>query len=272
MTNVTDIWLFVQTSEGSNASLNLTINRTVGGPVVLATDGQHTSTNGIKTPGTTAQFIWQQGGANWPVGALTRSNLASFTLGITGPHAADAWMPNAIRVIYRCDTGANSLGPQDPKWPTMQYFSSDPSARGARASWPLSWNPDPIVAFDSGGITEARLKPSDSATYQFQVTNLLTTTIDGIVLGLQYNEQEYAREGVTFGVGTGEHGMPEINVAASIPPGGSTPVSFAISTSNARPRTYSFNVKLLGLSAAWDAIASFRRSADKPHEFTVVSS
>jgi hypothetical protein len=278
MSKVTHMWMFVQTSTvtgaGTSASLNLTVNLKSGNALVLATKSQQKDTNGITTAGTTAQFSWKDGGAGWPLGALTSSNLASFTLGITGETAADAWVPSAIWVVYRSDTDAYSLGPHHPNWPTTQCFSSQPSdcSGNAKQIWPLSWSQlDPIVAFAAGGITEVQLEPSESATYQFVVSNVSSaTTIDSMVLGLQYDQPQFTADGISFGVAVGSSGLPEINVTASVPPGGSIPVSFAIYTSNAKVRNYTFGVKLLAVSAAAGANSSLY--VDKPHAFTVVAS
>lgn len=277
MSNITQIWLFVQTSSGTTANLALIVNRTTGNPLALFTQSQQGSTNGITTAGTTAQFSWKEGGAVgsfWPVGMLTTNNLASFTLGIAGSNTDDAWIPSSIWVVYRTDTGAYTLGPQHPSWPQNQCFSSQTSDCGGKAkpTWPLSWNQlDPIVVFDAGGITETQLEPSESATYTFVVSNVsLTTTISSMVLGLQCDLAQFTADGVAFGVAVGSSGLPEINVTALIPPGGSTPVSFAIYTTNAKVQKYTFGVKLLGLTAATGENSSL--SVDKTHAFTVVAS
>lgn len=288
MSNVTNIWLFVQTSAktgaGTTASLNLTVNRTAGSaPLVLATKDQQKDTNGITTPGTSAQFSWKEGGTGWLAGALTSSNLVSFTLGITGSTAAaaDVWIPSAIWVVYRSDTDsekatdkdAYSLGPQNPIWPSAQCFSSKTSECNGKAkpTWPLPWTRlDPIVTFDAGGIAEAQLETAESATYQFVVSNVSLATISGMVLGLQYDQQQFTADGVTFGVPLGSSGLPEINVQASVPPGGSTTVTFAIYTINAKVGKYTFGVKLLGLTA--EAGGSSSLYVDKTHTFTVVES
>jgi hypothetical protein len=278
MSNVTNIWLVVQTASGSEGNLNLIVKRTSGADIVLPTVAQQTATNGvtingITNAGTAALFSWKQGVTPWTLGAITSDNLVSFELGITGPRADDAWRPSAIWVMYLTDTGAYSLGPQNPNW-DGSCFSSQVADCGntAKQKWPLPWNQlDPIVAFDAGAIAEARLEPKESARYNFKVSNLSpTVTINNVVLGLKYNKEQFDAAHVYFDVAAGSSGLPEINVPALIPPGGSAVVSVPMSTREATLGSYTFDVQLLALTAI--AGETSKLYVDNNHKFTVVAS
>lgn len=273
MSNVTDIWLFVQTSTVPNAfskaSLQLNVN---GTNVKLPTASQQTSSNTLNLSGASAQFHWSQNSSNWPAGAITTNNLTGFTLQIVGANADDMWIPASIWVVFLTDVGEYVLGPQYPTWNSSDCFSTQSSdCENANSQWPLlNWSQSaPIVEFTSGGLTEQHLEPSETATYQFYIMNLSKAmTINNMVIAIKYDQELY--NGVTIDVGVGPSGYPEIIVQGPLPPGGSIPQTFDITTSNATPQTYEFNLLLLSWEVSTATSEITELYVDKAHQFTVV--
>ena len=279
MSNVTDIWLLVQTSPVANsdstASLQLNVN---GTSVKLTTASQQNSkqnpNNGINKTGFSAQFHWSQGGPDWPAGGITTNNITGFALQIVGSNSTDMWLPSSIWVTFLNDVGQYVLGPQCPNWSSSQCFSTQSSDCDGKAKpqWPLSWTQiEPIVEFTSGGLTEEHLEPNESAIYQFNVENLTKSMIfNNMVIAIVYDQTQYAADGVTIDVPIGPSGNPEITVGQPVPPGESIPVNFAISTANAKTQNYNFSLSLLSWDIGTATTDNTELYVDDPHTFPVV--
>lgn len=283
MSNVTDIWLFVQTSTATNANskaslqLNVVLHAVSNLPpppvsqVALPTASQQTTSNGINQLGASAQFHWSQQG--WPGVTFTPGMIAEFSLQIVGTNSTDAWIPASMWVVLKTDAGQYVMGPQVPMW-TGSCFSTDPSDCGntAKQLWTLPWSQKaPIVEFTSGAIDEGQLEASESATYTFDIVNLTDTmTFGNMGIIVMYDVQQYQQYGVTLDIPMGSLGFPQINVEQSLPPGGRIPVTFGIQTSNATPQTYPFQLALVSWQIVFVSSNVARFYIDHGQEFSVV--
>lgn len=284
MTNVTDIWLFVQTATGEHAGtkaslqLNIDFQNLANQPpppislIELTTASQQTASNTIAQPGASAQFYWSQGD-DWPVGGIPTVNIFQFTLEIVGSNSDDAWRPASIWLIFKTDTGAYVVGPQSPVW-EGSCFSTQTSDCGGEAKpvWPLPWSTaEPVVEFTAGAIDEGQLEPSESATYTFDVVNVTTTLfLSNVAIGVMYDQERFQQFGVTLDIPVGPLGIPEIIVTEPLSPGGRVPVTFTIQTSNATPSEYGFKLRLMSWQVDGASLNQSRFFIDDGQSFTVV--
>lgn len=158
MSDVTDIWLFVQTATSPTqaASPGHLLLDVVGARQVLPTQNQQEKGNDLSTLGGAAQFHWSQNNGDWTQGAITADDVTKgFTLEIDSD---DAWLPSSICVTFLIEGSQYMLGPQCTNWNPNQWFSTDVNDMGgAQPEWPLPWTVvKPVVSINMDQVVFLR--------------------------------------------------------------------------------------------------------------------
>jgi hypothetical protein len=128
----------------------------------------------------------------------------------------------------------------------------------------------PLIVFQAGGITDQQLEPNEGTYYQFNVKNVSSMIFSNIIIAIDYDKDRFRNNGVTIEVGIGASGKPELTVPGPLMPGDSKLVQFQLTTINAQPQNYTFDLSLLSINIKESENSDF--AWDSEHKFTVVSS